>query len=161
MNRNIYKASTLYRGAVNNILEYKKGKREKSILLRLSAVVTSFSPFAFFYWGEAWWRIEGRDLRTRKRAYCAEERNELNTNRQRREERSKGEPGESMYGQRKRTLKNNSFLFKTQRSCFPVSEGLCTHDFTPPYIKSVRLDHHVLSWSPDAQRGCKIPDPEH
>lgn len=49
MNRNIYKASTLYRGAVNNILEDKKGKREKSVLLRLSAVVTGFSPFAFFY----------------------------------------------------------------------------------------------------------------
>lgn len=39
------------------------------------------------------------------------------------------------YGQRKRTLKNNSELIL---SCFPVSEALCMRDFTPPHIKPVR-----------------------
>lgn len=39
------------RSPANNILEEKKGKREKSILLKLSAVVRDFSPFVFFYLG--------------------------------------------------------------------------------------------------------------
>lgn len=60
-------------------------------------------------------KTEGGDLRAKKRACCEEERGEWDMERTKKQWRGRWE----YYGQRKRTLKNNSFPFRAHPKLFP------------------------------------------